>query len=392
MIENILLVLLLLLLCAKVFGSLFEKIGLDSSLGELLTGILLGPSLLSIVSGETVKDFAIIGSVLILFVVGLKQEDIRQIYSDKRSIALGFILFFVTAFLMALFFLNIPKFFGIDFNLAQSVALAIAFSIIDVGVPAKTLISKGLIELPVGKLIVRSSIINILLGLLVFTFISSASNFSVGSIFAKSSGILIFVLIAVFVYFFFSRISQFVIRQQVHEAEFTIALLLVLALAYFTDLIGFSSVLGAFLAGVIITKLPFSSSRSFSDKIKAISFGLFVPLFFVWFGLEVNLSEIFKNLLLALVVFISYTLIRFTVAYSYLKHYKFDAPLLTSSSMLSVDVESLIVIIVAINTGIFSDNTPLVLFAPSVLLSTLTIVVLVSTFSKKELKKIKNKA
>ena len=68
----------------------------------------------------------------------------------------------------------------------------------------------------------------------------------------------------------------------------------------------------------------------------------------------------------------------------YLKKNKLKMPLLISSSMLSVDVESLVILMIALQLGIFITNIPLTLFAPSVLFSTLLIVILVSVFSKME--------
>ena len=386
MIENILLILLILLLSAKLFGALFEKIGFDSSIGELLTGIIFGVSILNLIEAKSVEYFAIIGSVLILFVVGLKQRDIEDIYHDKKSIYLGLMMLFITSIVMTLFFYFIPRYFDINFSVIQSIVMGFAFAIIDVGVPAKILISKGLISLPVGKIVIRSAIIDIIAGLLMFTIASTIFNLNMSNVIIKLGGILLLAFLIVLLFYFFSNIAKYVIKTHIHEAEFSLALILILALAYLTEIIGFSSILGAFIAGVFIAKLPFSESTSFSDKIRGISFGLFVPLFFVWFGLEINLVDIMKNIVLALIIFVLYITIRFTIAYIYLKKNKLDAPLTISTSMLSVDVESLIVLMVAMNLGIFTNSEPLILFAPSVLLSTLFIVIFVAIFSKKEIK------
>ena len=388
MIENILLILLILLFCAKIVGAFFEKIGLDSSIGELLTGIVLGPSFLNLIEAKSIEYFAIIGSVLILFVVGMKQENVSEIYHDKKAIFLGVLLFIVTGLLMTAFFYYVPQYFSIHFSLIQSIILGIAFAIIDIGVPAKILLSKGLIQLPVGRILIRSAIIDIILGLFTFTIVSTLINIHPQDILFKFGGIILFTVIAVLIFYFFSSITKFVMKLHIQEAEFSVALILILALAYFTEVIGFSSILGAFIAGVLITRMPFSESKSFSDKIKAISFGLFVPLFFVWFGLEVNISEIMKNIVLAGIIFVIYVLIRFVTTYIYLRKNKLEAPLLVSASTISVDIESLIVLMIAINLGFFSDSLPLNLFAPSVLLSTVLIVILVAIFSKKELKKL----
>ena len=84
MIENILLILFLLILSAKIVGSVFGRMGLDSSVGELLIGIIVGPSVLKLISPSSVEEFAIIGSVLILFIAGMKEQSVKKIFMDKR--------------------------------------------------------------------------------------------------------------------------------------------------------------------------------------------------------------------------------------------------------------------------------------------------------------------
>ena len=303
MIENILLILFLLILSAKIVGSVFGRMGLDSSVGELLIGIIVGPSVLKLISPSSVEEFAIIGSVLILFIAGMKEQSVKKIFMDKLAREIGLKLFFVTSILMGVFFYVVPHFFGITFSLLQVIILAIAFSIIDVGVPAKVMISKGLINSPVGRITIRSAIVNIVLGLLVFTFSSLFIDFSLFLILTKLVGIGLFVLIITALFSVMTKLSPFVARLHVEEAEFSLAIILVLLLAYLSEFIGFSSVLGAFLAGQIIGSMPFSETRSFTDKIKSISFGLFVPLFFVWFGLSIDLVDIWKNIGLGLLIF-----------------------------------------------------------------------------------------
>jgi Kef-type K+ transport system membrane component KefB len=389
MIEDIILVLLILILSAKIIGAIFSKLGLDSSIGEMLTGIVFGTSVLKLVEPGSIEAFATIGSVLILFVAGMKQQDIEEIYKDRPSIKLGLGLLLITTIILTLFFYLVPKYFGIEFTILQSIVLALAFSIVDIGVPAKVMISKGLIYLPVGRIAIRSAIINIITGLLLFTVATIFFSPDTSTIFVKVLGILAFTAFAVLLVYALSRLSKFVMRMHVDEAELSLAIVLVLGLAYFTDAIGFSNMLGAFLAGVFIAKMPFAETRSFSDKIKSISFGLFIPLFFVWFGLTISLAEVWKHIALGLSIFFVYIAVRFIITYIFMKRSSLKMPALVSSSMLSVDVESLVVLVVAMQLGIFATDTPLTLFAPSVFLSTVLIVFLVAIFSKIEIVKQK---
>ncbi|MFH2020445.1 MAG: cation:proton antiporter [archaeon] len=384
MIENILLILVLLILSAKILGSIFDKIGLDSSIGELLVGLLFGQSMLNLVPAEKIEVFGLIGSILILFIAGMKQENVEEIIKDKKAIDLGLMLLFITGIGMAIFFYFVSPYFGVNLNIIQSITLAIAFAIIDIGVPAHILISHGLIGQPIGKIVLRSAIANIIAGLSIFTIVSLFLKGNLISIAVQFGEVVAFLALTVILMFSLSRLSKFVMKIHIEEAEFSLALILVLALAYLSEAIGFSSVLGAFIAGLIITRTPFSETKSFSDKLKSISFGLFVPLFFVWFGLSINLHDLLNNLFFAAVIFLLYCGVRFIVAYIFMKKNNFEMPALISSSLLSVDVESLVVLIMAGRIGIFKDNLALSLFAPSVLFSTLIIVILVKIFSNKK--------
>ncbi|PIN71886.1 hypothetical protein COV22_04610, partial [Candidatus Woesearchaeota archaeon CG10_big_fil_rev_8_21_14_0_10_47_5] len=192
MIGNILLVLLLLLLSSKIVGSIFQKIGLDTTIGELLTGIIFGPFVLKFIGPESIEPFAIIGYVLILFIAGMKQQDVGEIYKDKPALKIGLTLLIVTALLMSAFFYFIPAYFGINLTLLQAIVLGLAFAIIDIGVPAKVLISKGLINLPVGRIIVRSAIVNIIMGLCLFTLLTLFITPGLADIIIKAAGVLLF--------------------------------------------------------------------------------------------------------------------------------------------------------------------------------------------------------
>jgi len=381
MIENILLILLILLLGAKIVGTIFEKIGLDSTIGQLVVGIVLGPSVFNLIHPDSVEAFAIIGSILILFIAGLKQRGITEIYKDKPSLKMGLWLLVIPLVFMTVFFYFASSYFGITLTILQSLILALAFSIVDIGVPAKVMLQNRLINKPVGRIAVRSSIVNIIAGLLLFVIFTLFIDFNVTLISFRVVAIALFFLATVLLVYFLARIARFVRKLHIHEAEFSLAIILILALAYLTEIIGFTSVLGAFLAGVLISLVPFAETRSFSSKIESLSFGLFIPLFFVWFGLTVNLTEVWKHLGFAILIFLVYAIPRFIITFVGARKMKERSVM--SASMLSVDVESLVVIVVALQFGIFTTTTPLALFATVVVIGMFVHLVLTKFFSRR---------
>jgi Kef-type K+ transport system membrane component KefB len=75
------------------------------------------------------------------------------------------------------------------------------------------------------------------------------------------------------------------IMLRVEEAQFTIAFVVMLALAWLAEVFGLNGIIGAFLAGIIISKTSFRES-GFAEKLSSMSYGIFIPVFFAWVGLQ----------------------------------------------------------------------------------------------------------
>jgi Kef-type K+ transport system membrane component KefB len=149
-----------------------------------------------------------------------------------------------------------------------------------------------------------------------------------------------------------------------------------------------SVIIGAFVAGIIIANAKFSSKRLYVDKIQAVSNGIFIPLFFVWFGLNLDLIHIWNYLGIALLfIFVSLGT-KFVVTYFLSKQAKLPAPGMLASSMLSLDVESMIIILAAIKLGIFPDYETFNIFAPAVPITTIAVTLLIGYFAKKEYRQL----
>ena len=377
LITNILLALVLLIGLARILGEIFERLGMGAVIGELVTGLILGPSVLNWVGAHDVESFAIVGSVLILFFAGLKQKHTEDIIRDKRAVFIA-IAMLVLAFL-AVFFL-----FKGMFTTTQVVFLALAYSVVDLGVPAKLLLSKRLLGLDFGQNVLNISVVNILIGLLGLTALTIFFSTSTTDIVVRILGIIGFAVLFALLFWSVNRLSRYVIMLKIEEAQFSLAFVLVLFLAYLSDSLGFSTVLGAFLAGVIVGKMGFAGTRDFSEKLNAVGGGIFIPLFFAWFGLELNLGGIFQNIAMALALMVVSIIVKFLVAYLGARYFKMPKPGITASSMLSLDVESLVILLLAVKIGVFDSSYPLDVFAPAVLATTLLVTLLLNTFMKLE--------
>ena len=389
-VTNILLAIPLLLLVSIIFGEMFERLKLESVIGYILAGLILGPSILNLISPHLLENFAVLGIVLIMFLAGLKEENVVGIFTKKKTFFLGLSVLLITFLALFLFLmsplsemLKIPA-----FTPFQIIFIALAYSIVSLGVPVKLLLAKNLLSSKMGTTILNSLVANLIIGLGILTIITSLFAKSLTVITVKFLGTLFFIAIFVFLFKFISQAARRITVLRVEEAQFTLTIILLLIMSYSTQILGFSVVLGAFLAGVILSRTRFVETRAFTDRFKAISLGLFVPLFFAWIGLELKLlgSEgILANISVALILFFIAMVSKFAISYVYAKKNKIEHPGIISTSMLSLDAASLVIIFLAIKVGIFKSNLLLSIFAPSILFSTILLVVLFNIFSKSEI-------
>ena len=363
----------LLLFASFIVGEIFERIGIESIIGYIVTGLVLGPSILDMIQPGTVKGFATIGASLVLFQAGLREENVVEIFRHRKGLQLGLgVLAGSFVFILGLLLVFGETFLPYE-SLTAFVYLALGYAIVDIGVPSKIMLSKGLLRSETGKYTVKSSVINVTVGLLALTGLVII-NSSVSTLFMKVGGIVAFAVVFYIMHEFIHRIDDYIIMMEETEAQFAITFALLLGLSYATEVIGLSTVLGAFFAGILVSRSEFSDSRAFQEKIQAIGLGLFIPIFFAWFGLGLNINSIIANIEAATFLFVLST---FGIGYVTSRLHSMDDSFMIASSLLSLDIETLVVLLIGIDMGIFGGEI-LQIFAPSVLLSTTTIVILYS--------------
>ena len=392
-ISNVLLSLFTLLIVSVILGEIFERIKLDAVVGYLIAGLLLGPSVLNWISPHAIEDFAIIGAILILFLAGLKEQDASALYKNKRAMFLGVGVLVITFIVIFAFLMSplMPWLSGKEYTFLQILFLALAFAVVDLGVPAKILLSKKLLNTEFGQTVLNGAVINVISGLTLLTIMTLFFSPGLETIAYKLLGVLAFMGLFIGLFWLVSRLGRYMVLLESEEIQFTLTFILVLVLAFLTETLGFSNILGAFLAGIIISRSYFAESKAFVEKFKAVSMGLFIPLFFGWFGLELVLwgeMGIIANFGVAL-IFLGLSLIpKFISSFVICKFNKIKAPGLVSSTMLSLDVETLIILLLAVEIGVFPNKEILSVFAPAVLITTILVAVLVNLFLKFEKKEL----
>ena len=370
----------ILLFVSFIVGEIFERIGIESIIGYIVTGLILGPSILGMIEAEAVRGFATIGASLVLFQAGLREENVVEIFNHRQGVQMGLgILVGSFAFILGMLILFGEMFLPYS-DLTAFIYLAIGYAIVDIGVPSKIMLSKGMLRDPTGKYAIKSSVINVTAGLLAVTGLVIL-NSTPETIFFKIAGIFGFAAGFYILHEFIHKLDDYVIMFEEAEAQFAITFSLLLGLSYATEIIGLSTVLGAFFAGIIVSRSDFSDSRAFQEKIKAIGLGLFIPIFFAWFGLGLHLDSIIANFGAAAFLFLLSTVSKIGIGYTMSRLHDIDKPMTVAASLLSLDIETLVVLLIGIDMGIFG-NEILQIFAPSVLLSTATIVIMYAVLDR----------
>jgi Kef-type K+ transport system membrane component KefB len=284
---HFLLDLAILLIAARALGEFAERLKFPPLIGYIIAGMILGP-LLGFVEQSNIAPFGRLGLILLLFVAGFKEVDLERLLKEKNAGLLTGTLASVIPFLIAYF---LGRYFG--YSLGVSLFLGLILAATSISISLGAFIELGRLDSKLGRSILSASIVDDILGLVGLAIISSIvvaggmpGLFGWGKLLL---GLILFVGVIVFGGVFAPAIMKLTRRLRSEEIQFSVVLIIVILLAYIAEIVGLSTVLGAFLAGVILSRVPMLETRSFSDKLHVVSEGMFIPLFFAWVGLGLSI-------------------------------------------------------------------------------------------------------
>ncbi len=302
------LTLLLIFGTAKLFANICERFGQPGVVGEILAGVLLGPSLLGWVRPDgLLTALAEMGVMFLLFRVGLevKASDLMRVGKRALIVAvLGVILPFVLGWAVMML---------AGVSRIEAIFVGAALVATSVGITAQVLASKGLLQERASQIILAAAVIDDILGLLVLALVSSMAERHINLAALATTGLIAggFTLL---VAKYGTRTLQHVMprierRLAVEEAQFHLALVLLFGLALAAVSLGVAAIVGAFLAGMALSE---TVNRRVHDLAHGIT-DLLVPFFLVGIGLHLELSAFASRstLLLTLVICVVAVLSKF---------------------------------------------------------------------------------
>jgi Kef-type K+ transport system membrane component KefB len=273
------------------------RLRLPATVLEILAGILLGPSVLGWVGVDTpIQILALIGVTFILFLAGLEIDFERLRGRPLLLAGVGSALSFGLALLLsyglrAAGLIETPLF----------VAIVLTATALSVLVPL--LKDTGQITTPFGQLVIAAATIVDFGTILLLSLLFSREATSMGTQIVLIGGFLLLgvvIALAVLRAERSARISSVLLRLQDTSAQIRVrgAFLLLGVFVALAERFGLETVLGAFIAGVILKIVDrdvMMTHPDFRHKLESVGFGVFIPFFFISSGLRFNLQALFAG-------------------------------------------------------------------------------------------------
>ena len=283
---KIVLALFMVLVAAKLSAELFERIRQPAVVGEILAGILIGPSVLNLVQPTDVLDaLAEIGVIFLLFTVGLETRP-SDIFKVGRTATIVAVLGVVVPFIAGWGLISVWP----GHSWIEAIFMGAAMVATSVGITARVLSGMGLITAEASRVIIAAAVIDDVIGLLVLAVVSSLARGSVNYLNIGLIGVLAIgftVLVVVFGSRVVNRVKQPVKDLKIDHSLLIFALVLCFGLAAVASLIGIAGIVGAFLAGVALSEAT-DGTRLHQQSQTLTEFT--TPFFLVTIGMKLNLA------------------------------------------------------------------------------------------------------
>ncbi len=294
--------LLAILVAARITGELVATLGAPSVIGELLAGILIGPSLMDWVEpNQLIRVLAEVGVILLLFEVGLETDMSKLLRSSGKAVTVavgGFITPLLLGFGVAYFFF--------DQSLLVSLFVGGTLTATSIGITVRTLVDVHRQNSPEGQITLGAAVLDDLFGVALlailyeFSVTGEVSSLNTVKVLAYIS---VFFLTAPVLAKLMSSVISKLDRRIDNPGLIPVTIVsLVLFFAWLAHLFGAPELLGGFAAGLALSRrffLPFGlavrTDATFAHKIenqmKPIV-QLFTPIFFVMVGLSLDLRQV----------------------------------------------------------------------------------------------------
>ncbi len=321
--EHFFLKILLLFLISRFFGEVFERFKKPSMIGEIVAGILIGPSLLNWVDIDSKLNVLNDISVFFLVILAGLEINISDIKDSMKGkniwiSIVGFCLPFVSGFYLGKFF---------NFSFESRIFLGLCISITALPVSIRMLMDLNKLNTVIGKKIISCAVFNDIVALMILGIILNIhqnksplqiTDFAIIVSITLIKVILFFTLIylsskaLVYIKARFPQIEELTEKYAAFfkskESIFSFMLGSILIFSALSEIAGLHMVVGTFFGAMLLKRSYFNESSQirFEKNISGISMGFLAPIFFTSIGLEMHIQTVTNYVLLIAVLFISF--------------------------------------------------------------------------------------
>ncbi|MBP7411749.1 cation:proton antiporter [Methanoculleus sp. 10] len=279
-----------------------SRINQSATIGAILVGVLVGPSVLGLITyTDFVQSLAHLGAIILLFVIGF-EFNIRDILDARYGIIglVGVIVPWLGGYGTAVLF-------GFDF--ASAVFIGTALTATSIAITANVLKEIGVLQTGAAKAIIGAAVIDDVLSLIV---LAVATDLAVGGSVSVVSAVLMlakavgFIVVAGAVGYFgirrsIQRMDATPLARKYPEFVFIFAMMMAFLYAMLASLVGLSGIIGAFLAGVAFAGVELRQSKGVKEGAEYFQI-VFASIFFVSLGILADAHALTSDMVLFLAV------------------------------------------------------------------------------------------
>lgn len=290
--------LVIIIVSAKLFGLIARRLHAPQVAGEIIAGLIIGPTLFDLVeAGDFLSGMAEIGVILLMFSAGLETDIDKLKKSGVKATILACTGVAVPLVLGAILYMS---FYGFaapgSMEFIKALFIGTILTATSVSITVQVLKELGKISTDVGTTIMSAAIIDDVIGIVVLTAVLGLKDPSANLI------TVVIKTVAFFVLSFVVGIAIFKIMKKVeikwpHTRRIPIlGLALAFAMSYVADkYFGVADITGAYVAGIILSSLD--NSEYIDRKMDINSYMIFGPVFFASVGLQTNLKTVDMTIL-----------------------------------------------------------------------------------------------
>ncbi|MCL7413793.1 MAG: cation:proton antiporter [ANME-2 cluster archaeon] len=367
MVENTVLLtdIVLIFSLAVVIVFIFHKLRIVPIVGYLLTGVLIGPSVLGLVKDQTmIEQFAEIGVILLLFTIGI-EFSLGELLKSRRFILIGgglqVILTTITVAILAMMA-------GLPAGLSVFIGFLVALS--STAIVLKLLSERGEVETPHGRFAIGILIfqdLSIILMVMLVPVLAGGENTSLFTTFISLfKAVAIVALVLVTGRFLVPVLLYQIVRTRNRELFLMAIVMISLGTAMLTSLAGLSLAIGAFLVGLIISESEYSH-QALSEILPLRD--VFNSLFFISIGMLLDMEFVIGNLSTVFLAIVAILLIKFLLSFltAAVLGYPFVTSILVGLSLAQIGEFSFVLSLIGIKWGLLDNDIYQIFLASAIL-------------------------